>query len=104
MYQKEEKKDYFDRLITDETWINHYDPKPKDQSKQWKRCDSPTTKKERVTPSASNNIMVTGFSDQLEVMEIDFLAKGILITGPETVCLSKARGVECWPEATPQME
>jgi histone-lysine N-methyltransferase SETMAR len=50
---QENQEDFFDRLITqDETWVHHYDPETKAQSKQWKHHDSPPPKKARVQPSA----------------------------------------------------
>lgn len=50
---QENQEDFFDRLITqDETWVHHYDPETKVQSKQWKHSHSPPPKKARVQPSA----------------------------------------------------
>ena len=45
------QEDFFNRLITqDETWVHHYDPETKAQSKQWKPFDSLPLKKARVNP------------------------------------------------------
>ena len=46
---RDNQEDFFDRLITqDETWVHHYDPETKAQSKQWKHFDSPPPRKARV--------------------------------------------------------
>ncbi|XP_076546269.1 uncharacterized protein LOC143305669 [Osmia lignaria lignaria] len=39
-------------VTTDETWIHHYTPKSKQQSKQWKHSDSPPPKKAKSILSA----------------------------------------------------
>ena len=75
------QEDFFNRLITqDETWVHHYDPETKAQSKQWKHFDSPPPKKARVQPSAGK-VMLTVFWDQRGVVMMDFLAKGTTING-----------------------
>ncbi|XP_063841325.1 histone-lysine N-methyltransferase SETMAR-like [Scylla paramamosain] len=77
---QENQEEFFDRLIThDETWIHHYYPETKAQSKQWKHYDSPPPKKARVQPSVGK-VMLTVFWDQRRVV-MDFLAKGTTITG-----------------------
>ena len=78
---QEDQEDFFNRLITqDETWVHHYDPETKVQSKQWKHLNSPPPKKACVQPSAGK-VMLTVFWDQRGVLLIDFLAKGTTITG-----------------------
>jgi hypothetical protein len=43
--------EFFDSLITmDECWVYHYDPEPKEMSKQWKHADSPPQKKAKSQP------------------------------------------------------
>ena len=47
--------DYFSRLITmDECWVYHYDPETKEQSRQWKHVDSPSSKKVKTQPQHKN--------------------------------------------------
>ncbi|XP_063884716.1 histone-lysine N-methyltransferase SETMAR-like [Scylla paramamosain] len=54
---QENQEEFFDRLITqDETWVHHYDPETKAQSKQWRHYDSPSPKKARVQPSAAKKL------------------------------------------------
>ncbi|KAK8397165.1 hypothetical protein O3P69_004700 [Scylla paramamosain] len=56
---QESQEEFFDRLITqDETWVHHYDPETKTQSK--KHYDSPPPKNARAQPSAGN-VMLTVF-------------------------------------------
>lgn len=73
--------DFFSTLVTqDETWVHHYDPETKQQSKQWKHASSPPPKKARVQASAGK-VMLTVFWDQQGVLLIDFLQKGTTING-----------------------
>lgn len=60
----EEDPDYFcSRFVTvDETWVYHFDPETKNQSKVWKRPSSPTAKRFKVTASAGK-IMASVFWD-----------------------------------------
>jgi len=69
------------RLITgDETWIHHYDPEMKEQSKQWKHPASPAPKKFKVQASAGK-IMCTIFYDSDGVVLIDYMPHNTTITG-----------------------
>ena len=69
------------RLVTgDETWIHHYDPETKEQSKQWKHRQSPPPKKFKVQPSAGK-IMDTIFYDAEGVVLIDYLPHKTTVTG-----------------------
>ena len=69
------------RLVTgDETWIHHYDPETKEQSKQWKHQQSPPPKKFKVQASAGK-IMCTIFYDCEGVVLIDYLPHKTTITG-----------------------
>ena len=69
------------RFVTgDETWIHHYDPESKQQSKQWKHLNSPAPKKFKVQPSAGK-IMCTIFYDAEGVIHIDYMPHKVHITG-----------------------
>jgi hypothetical protein len=47
------KTDLVHRFVTmDETWIHHYTPKSKQQSKQWTEAGFSAPKKTRSVPSA----------------------------------------------------
>ncbi|XP_048241256.1 histone-lysine N-methyltransferase SETMAR-like [Haliotis rufescens] len=60
------------RLVTgDETWIHHWDPETKKDSKQWKNKTSPPPKKFKTQPSAGK-IMATVFWDSKGVLMIDY--------------------------------
>ena len=64
----------------DETWIHHYTPESKQQSKQWTetRCSAP--KKTRSVPSEGKVITLV-FWDAEDILFIDYLEKGKTITG-----------------------
>lgn len=74
------QEEYFNRLIMqDETWVHHYDPETKAQSKLWKHYDLPPPKKARIQPLVSK-VMLTVFWDQHGVVMMAFLAEGTTIT------------------------
>jgi hypothetical protein len=49
----DEGEDILNRTVTEEeSWVRHYQPKPKHVSMQWKHASSLSTKKFKVTPQA----------------------------------------------------
>ena len=73
--------DLWRRFVTvDETWIHHYTPETKEQSKQWISPGESAPKKAKTIPSAGK-IMATVFWDSQGVIHIDYLQKGRTITG-----------------------
>ena len=75
------KSEFLRRLITvDETWIHHYTPESKMQSKQWTAYGESVPKKAKAVPSAGK-VMTTVFWDSCGVIFIDYLQKGKTITG-----------------------
>ena len=69
------------RFITmDETWIHHYKPGSKQQSKQWTEASYSAPKKTRSVPSAEK-VMASVFWDAEGILFIDYLEKGKTITG-----------------------
>jgi hypothetical protein len=57
------KTDFVHRFITmDETWIHHYTPESKEQSKLWTEFGSSVPKKTRLVPSAAK-VMASVFWD-----------------------------------------
>jgi histone-lysine N-methyltransferase SETMAR len=64
----------------DETWIHHYTPESKQQSKQWTEASCSAPKKKRSVPSAGK-IMASVFWDAEGTLFIDYLKKGKTITG-----------------------
>jgi len=73
--------EFLRRFITvDETWIHHYTPEMKEQSKQWVGPGETAPKKAKTVPSAGK-IMATVFWDSHGVVLIDFLEHGRTITG-----------------------
>lgn len=61
---------FLDRIITtDESWFHYYDPETKQQSSQWKNCNSPPPKKAKITKSLGKNMFIL-FMDR----------KGMLLT------------------------
>jgi len=63
----------------DETWIHHYTPEFKQQSKQWTEASCSAAKKTRSVPSAGK-VMVSVFWDAEGILFIDYLEKGKTIT------------------------
>jgi hypothetical protein len=73
------KTDFVHRFITtDETWIHHYTPESKQQSKRRTKCSAP--KKTRSVPSAGK-VMASVFWDDEVILFIDYFEKGKTITG-----------------------
>jgi histone-lysine N-methyltransferase SETMAR len=72
--------DFVCRFITmDETWIHHYTPKSKQQSKQWTEAGCSAPKKTRSVPSAGNG-MASVFWDAEGILFIDYLEMSKTIT------------------------
>jgi len=64
----------------DETWIHHYTPDSKQQSKQWTEAGCSAPKKTRSVPSAEK-VMALVFWDAEGIFFSDYLEKGKTITG-----------------------
>jgi histone-lysine N-methyltransferase SETMAR len=64
----------------DETWIHHYTPESKQQSKQWTEAGCSAPNKTRSVPSAGK-VMAIVFWDAEGILFIDCLEKGKTITG-----------------------
>ena len=67
-------------ITVDETWIHHYTPETKEQSKQWVEHGGRAPKKAKTVLSAGK-VMATVFWDARGVVMIDYLEKGKTITG-----------------------
>jgi len=67
-------------ITTDETWIHHYTPESKQQSKQWTEAGWSGPKKTRSVPSA-RKVMASVFWDDEGILFIDYLEKDKTITG-----------------------
>lgn len=78
---KRNPSEFLRRFVTvDETWVHHYTPETKEQSKQWIGPGEPTPKKAKTIFSA-NKVMATVFWDARGIIYIDYLEKGKTITG-----------------------
>jgi histone-lysine N-methyltransferase SETMAR len=64
----------------DETWIHHYTPESKQQSKKWKEDGCSASKKPRSVPSAGK-VVASVFWDAEGILFIDYLENGKTITG-----------------------
>ena len=64
----------------DETWVHHFTPEAKQQSKQWKHPGSPPPKKAKTVPSAGK-VMASVFWDADGILLTDYLQKGQTING-----------------------
>jgi hypothetical protein len=70
------KTDLMRRFTTmDETWIHHYTPESKQQSKQWTEASCSAPKKTRSVPSAGK-VMASVVWDAEGILFIDYLEKG----------------------------
>jgi hypothetical protein len=68
--------DILGRVITgDETWAYQYDPETKRRSAQWKRANSPTSKKVPSFQSRVKTMLLT-FFDISEVVHYEFVPTG----------------------------
>jgi histone-lysine N-methyltransferase SETMAR len=67
-------------VTMDETWVHHFQPEMKEQSKQWKHPTSPPPKKAKAVMSAGK-VMASVFWDSEGVLLVDYLQKGHTITG-----------------------
>jgi histone-lysine N-methyltransferase SETMAR len=73
--------DFLRRFVTvDETWIHHYTPELKEQSKQWTSPGEPAPKKAKTVKSAGK-VMATVFWDARGIIYIDYLPPKTTITG-----------------------
>lgn len=74
-------ENFLERLVTcDETWIYHFDPESKQESKEWRHPSSPPPIKFKVSKT-SKKIMMTVFWDRTGIIYIDYLPHGKTITG-----------------------
>ena len=73
---EEDPANSFKRFVTmDETWVHHFTPEAKQQSKQWKHPGSPPPKKAKTVPSAGK-VMALVFWDADGTLLINYLQKG----------------------------
>lgn len=78
---KSNTTDFLRRFVTtDETWVHHYIPESKIQSKQWTEKGSPAPKKGKAVKSAGK-VMASVFWDSKGILMIDYLPKGQTING-----------------------
>jgi hypothetical protein len=69
------KTDFVRQFITtDETWIHHYTPESKQQSKQWTEASCSAPKKTRLVPSAGK-VMALVFRDAEGILFINCLER-----------------------------
>ncbi|CAG9794686.1 unnamed protein product [Diatraea saccharalis] len=73
--------DFLRRFVTtDETWVHHYIPESKIQSKQWTEKGSPAPKKAKAVKSVGK-VMASVFWNSKGILMIDYLPKGQNING-----------------------
>lgn len=92
----EEGDEFLLKIVTgDESWVHHYDPEEKSQSKEYRHSSSPPPRKFKVGPSAGK-ILLTVFWDGTQVLLTDFLEKGTTINSPRYIeTLRKLRRRVC---------
>lgn len=78
---KRNAQDFWCQFVTvDETWIHHYTPESKQQSKQWTAPGQSAPKKAKTVLSAGK-VMAIVFWDSQGIILIDYLQKSQSITG-----------------------
>ena len=77
---EQDPRDFIEHIVTqDETWVQHFDPESKMQSKQWKHSGS-SHPKEFKKVNSSGKVMTSIFNSQGVIM-IDYLEQGRTING-----------------------
>lgn len=73
---KMDKKDFVRRFITmDETWVYHYDPESKQESKEW--CEPGTSAPKRVkVQKSTKKVLASVFWDAKGILLVDYLKTG----------------------------
>ena len=80
-HYEDDPGDFIKRVVTqDETWVHHFDPESKMQSKQWKHPASPSLKKFKRVHSVGM-VIASMFWDSQGVIMIDYLEQGGMING-----------------------
>ena len=80
-HYKDDPGNFIEPVVTQtETWVHHFDPESKMQSKHWKQPGSPLPKKCKRVHSAGK-VMTSIFSDSQGVIMIDYLEQGRAING-----------------------
>ena len=75
------KDDFLLHLVTvDDTWVYHFEPENKAQSRQWVRPGSPRPKKFKTQPPAGK-VIATSILGRKGVIMLDFLPKRSTRTG-----------------------
>jgi len=78
---KRNPQNFWRQFVTvDETWVHHYTPETKQQSKQWIAPGESASKKAKAVLSAGK-VMATVFWDSEGIIFIDYLQKDQTITG-----------------------
>jgi histone-lysine N-methyltransferase SETMAR len=74
MFQADRTR-FFNRIITgDETWVRYWEPKSKQQSKEWKRTEEQTPVQSKVERSAGK-LLMTVFWDAQGILMVDYLPR-----------------------------
>ena len=81
----EDGKDFLRQIVTgDESWVHHYDPESKQQSKEYRHKTSPSPKKFKVFSSA-RKVLLTIFWDSEGVVHTEFLEQGNTVNSTKYV-------------------
>lgn len=75
----DQKEEFLDSVVTgDETWVFHFTPETKQQSREWRHSTSPKPRKFKQTQSAGK-VMASVFWDRKGILLIDFMPPGTTI-------------------------
>ena len=78
---EDDPSNFIERVVAqDETWVHHFDPESKIQSKQWRHPGSHLSEKFKKVNSAGK-VMALIFWDSQSVIIMDYLVQGRTING-----------------------
>ena len=81
----EDGEDFLRQIVTGgESWVHHYDPESKQQSKEYRHKTSPSPKKFKVF-SSSRKVLLTIFWDSEGVVHTEFLEQGNTVNSTKYV-------------------
>ena len=81
----EDGEDFLRQIVSgDESWVHHYDPESKQQSKEYRHKTSPSPKEFKVFSSA-RKVLLTIFWDSEGVVHTEFLEQGNTVNSTKYV-------------------
>ena len=73
---EDDPEEFINQVVTQVTWVHHFDSKPKKKSMQWKHPGSSTPKKKVNRVSSAGKVMASIFWDNQGVIIADYFKEG----------------------------